>query len=86
MQIQFLNRSYVLILFLALFSFGCSKTDTPEPIPPQPVPSITGFSPLGAVAGEQVIITGTNFNVNASSNTVKFNGTAATISAATATQ
>ena len=86
MQTQSLNRSYVLVLFLALFSIGCSKSDDPTPDPPQPAPSITGFSPSDAAAGEQVIITGTNFNVNASGNTVKFNGTTATISAATATQ
>ena len=71
MQTQSLNRSYVLVLFLALFSIGCSKSDDPTPDPPQPAPSITGFSPSDAAAGEQVIITGTNFNVNASGNTVK---------------
>ena len=86
MQIQVLNRSYVLVLFLTFIGIGCSKSDSPDLIPPQPVPSITSFSPSAAGAGEQVIITGTNFNVNPSSNIVKFNGVTATISAATATQ
>jgi hypothetical protein len=84
MRIQFLNRSYVLALFLAFFSINCSKTDNPEP--PQPAPTITGFSPSAAGEGEQVIITGTNFKVVPSNNIVKFNGTTATISAATMTQ
>src|SRR5687767_4232385 len=86
MQNQFLNRSYIFILFLISLNIGCGKSDSPDPNPPQPAPVITGFSPLAAAAGEQVIITGINFNTNATGNNVKFNGTTATVSTATTTQ
>jgi serine/threonine protein kinase, bacterial len=84
MRIRLLNRSYVLVVFLAFFSIDCSKNDIPEP--PQPAPTIASFSPSAAGEGEQVIITGTNFKVIPTNNSVKFNGITATISAATMTQ
>ncbi len=48
-------------------------------------PTIASFTPAGAVAGGSVTITGTNFNTTATNNTVKFNGTVATVSSASAT-
>ncbi len=49
-------------------------------------PTITSFTPTSGVVGTTVIITGTNFSTTASANTVTFNGIAATVTAATATQ
>ncbi len=49
------------------------------------LPTITSFTPTAGDAGNTVTITGTNFSTTASSNSVKFNGTTATVSSATAT-
>ena len=49
-------------------------------------PTVTSISPTAALAGASVTIAGTNFDLTAASNTVKFNGTAATVTKATATQ
>jgi hypothetical protein len=48
--------------------------------------SIAGFSPVKGTVGTQVAIAGTGFNPTASANTVKFNGTTATVSSAATTQ
>jgi RHS repeat-associated protein len=45
--------------------------------------SITQFNPARGAVGETVTISGTGFSTTTSSDTVKFNGTAATVSAAT---
>lgn len=49
-------------------------------------PSITSFSPSSGVIGTTVIVTGTNFSTTPSNNTISFNGTVATVTAATTTQ
>jgi len=49
-------------------------------------PAITSISPASGAAGISVTITGTGFDATAANNTVKFNGTAAAITSATATQ
>ncbi len=49
-------------------------------------PTITSFTPTSGAEGITVTITGTNFSTTLASNTVTFNGTAATVTAATATQ
>lgn len=51
-----------------------------------PAPTITGFDPGSGQIGDVITISGTNFSATPSSNTVKFNGKAATLSAATTTQ
>jgi hypothetical protein len=48
-------------------------------------PAITSFSPTAGEVGSTVTITGTNFSTTLSDNIVKFNGTTATVTAATAT-
>ncbi|MGH9562456.1 MAG: IPT/TIG domain-containing protein, partial [Terracidiphilus sp.] len=45
-----------------------------------PTPSISSLSPTSGVAGTSVTITGTNFGSSQGSSTVKFNGTAASVS------
>jgi Concanavalin A-like lectin/glucanases superfamily/IPT/TIG domain len=49
-------------------------------------PTITSFTPASGLVGANVTIAGTNFSTTPASNTVKFNNTTATVSAATATQ
>lgn len=49
-------------------------------------PTITSFTPASGVVGATVTITGTNFSTTTTNNTVTFNGVAATVTAATATQ
>lgn len=48
--------------------------------------TISGFTPGSGAVGSLVMISGTGFNATAASNTVKFNGTNATVSSASATQ
>lgn len=48
-------------------------------------PVITNFSPTGGKDGTIVTITGSNFSTTLADNIVKFNGTTATVTAATAT-
>lgn len=53
---------------------------------PSTAPTITGFTPASGVVGTSVTISGTNFSSTLSSNTVKFNGTTASLSSGNATQ
>lgn len=82
-QIKLLTGVFVFLIFL---NTGCSKGDSSNNPPAPPAPTIASYSPIAAAAGEQVVITGTNFNTTAASNIVKFNGITATVSAATSTQ
>lgn len=50
-----------------------------------PAPTITSFTPASGVQWSTVTITGTNFSTVAADNIVKFNGTAAVVTASTAT-
>ncbi len=63
---------------------ACKESDDPIP-PAATAPTLTGFSPTSGTIGTVVTLTGTNFSTTLLDNTVKFNGTAATVSAATAT-
>src|SRR6185437_7100559 len=62
---------------------GCKKVMPPPP--PPVLPAISSISPAMGVAGAQVTISGSNFDPAAANNTVKFNGTQATIVSATTT-
>jgi hypothetical protein len=75
------------ILFTALFILSGCKKNNPGPKPIIPVlPAITAISPTLGTAGTSVTITGSAFELSAADNTVKFNGTAATVTSATATK
>jgi RHS repeat-associated protein len=63
---------------------GQSATSSSSFVVFQP-PTISGFSPPSGAPGTPVTISGTNFSTTPSSNTVTFNGTSATVTAATAT-
>lgn len=54
--------------------------------PATPAPTITSFAPPKGAVGTDVTINGTGFSATAANNTVKFNGTVATVKSATATQ
>lgn len=71
-------------IFFGLLSLvnSCKKSSIPAiPI----LPTITSISPNSGLAGVSVTISGTNFDATPANNTVKFNGTPATVTAATAT-
>ncbi len=53
---------------------------------PLPSPTISAISPNNGAPGITVTITGSNFKTKLTDNTVKFNGVAAAVSSATATQ
>lgn len=77
--------SRILTMFgILLFATTACKKNTPVVTIPFP-PTITSISPSTGPAGTAVTITGTNFKTTATDNTVKFNGTAATVTSATAT-
>lgn len=52
---------------------------------PSSLPTITSFTPISGPIGSTVIISGTNFDPTPANNIVMFNGTAATVTASTAT-
>ena len=52
---------------------------------PGPAPTIANFNPTSGAVGTSVTITGTNFDATPANNTVKFNATAAIVTASTAT-
>ncbi|MCR9263163.1 MAG: IPT/TIG domain-containing protein [Flavobacteriaceae bacterium] len=70
------------ILALSL-NTSCGKDDGPAPEPE--VVEITSFSPASGTVGTEVTITGKNFSTTKTGNNVTFNGTAATVKSATAT-
>jgi hypothetical protein len=74
---------YLLVMCLCslLLGSGCSKTK--EKV--EPTPTIVSFTPGSGMMGTSVVITGNNFSATAANNIVKFNGMAATVSAATTT-
>jgi hypothetical protein len=81
----FKNRQYLLLLFsgLLLAVSACDNDD--KPVTPEPVLAITTFAPSSGLAGTKVVITGTKFDATPANNTVLFNTTPATVTAATPT-
>jgi sugar lactone lactonase YvrE len=79
------NRPDLLFLSFVFFLVwsACKESEDPIP-PPATAPTLTGFSPTSGAIGTVVTLTGTNFSTTLLDNTVKFNGTVATVSAATA--
>ena len=81
-------------LFVIVPSGNCSGTITVNGVPSKGTVftllpaginfTITGVKPLSAKAGDTIIITGTNFNVNPVLDTVKFNGVAGQVEKAKA--
>ncbi|MBS1974137.1 MAG: IPT/TIG domain-containing protein, partial [Bacteroidetes bacterium] len=75
-----MNRT-AFFFFSFIIIFGCKK----NPGILVPAPTITAISPSSGVAGALVTITGKNFSTTALDNTVRFNGTSATVKSASAT-
>ncbi len=85
--------TWLLALLLIFFSvlLSCSSSDPgpgmdPDPDPKPVVTTISGISPTSGGGGTEVTITGTNFSSTASENNITFNGVAATVTSASATQ
>ncbi len=83
--------SFVFAFSAISLLWQCGKSsDDPQPQTQNPTPTnnvtIASFSPVSGFIGQIVTITGTNFSTTPANNIAKFNGTTATISAATATQ
>jgi serine/threonine-protein kinase len=75
------------ILVLTIFFYACSKKDTANPLPVvNPTPTIVSTDYVEGAANSAMVITGTNFSTTVSDDVVFFNGTAATVTAATTTQ
>lgn len=62
------------------------KSAITDPTPVTPLPTVESINPVQGKAGDVVTITGTNFSTVLTENTVTFNGVAATVKTATATQ
>ena len=79
------NRLYFLALFSGLFLAvsACKNDDTP--VVPDPILAITALAPGSGLPGTKVVITGTKFDATPANNTVLFNTTPATVTAATTT-
>lgn len=89
----FITRNIVIIAFIFVtVLWACSKSDTSASTATTtttistPAPADASFTPKSGAVGTTVTITGSNFSTPASSNTVKFNGIAATVSSAGSTQ
>lgn len=81
MEISYVFLRKAVAAIVLLLTFSCQKNESVVL-----TPTITTFTPTSGVTGTTVIITGTHFSTTASSNVVTFNGTQATVSAATETQ
>jgi sugar lactone lactonase YvrE len=76
------SNIFILSLFFFLLVSSCSENDDPAN-PATLTPTLTGFSPTSGTEGTTVTLTGTNFSTTPANNAVKFNGTAAAVTAAT---
>lgn len=74
----FYPLAFLLVVLTMVIS--CKKTSEPTPF------SITSLSPEQGIIGTAVMIQGEGFATDPSENVVKFNGTTATVTAASATQ
>ncbi|QEC77653.1 IPT/TIG domain-containing protein [Mucilaginibacter ginsenosidivorax] len=77
-----LTYSICIFFVMSFILPGCKKS-SPVLIPVK-VPAINTISPTSGIAGTVVTISGANFSATAADNTVKFNGTDATVTSATA--
>jgi sugar lactone lactonase YvrE len=80
--ISFATLTLMGICFLAIMN-ACKKNSRP---PAQPTVVISSINPTGGPYATVVTITGSGFNTNAASDSVKFNGVGAVVQQASATQ
>lgn len=82
-----ISKLFALSAAFALIAAGCTKPEPEQPAEPEkPAPSITSITPDSGLAGDPVIIKGSNFSAEATENTVKFGATEATVLKASARQ
>jgi len=81
-----LKQRTLLITGLLLAITSCKKNSDTTPSPPPVLPIINSFSPMTGSAGTTVTINGKNFSPTIANDIVSFNGTAATVTSATADQ
>lgn len=74
------------LLFIVVGLFAVVSACKNEVEQPAPVTSITSINPTSAPVGSTIVITGTNFNTTAASNTVTFGTVPAQVVSATSTQ
>lgn len=87
------NVLLLLSLLVTIFLGACSPgpdlntlgAATVSVVAPPPFPTVTSFTPASGVAATVVTITGTDFAVTPTANTVKFGGIAAVVTAASTT-
>ncbi len=95
---NFYKKILIALIATGLFIGACSKSGgnnptpnnptptNPDPNPTNTIPTITSLSVTSGGFDAVVLINGTNFSTTITNNRVFFNGNAATVSAATATQ
>ncbi|WP_353722283.1 IPT/TIG domain-containing protein [Dyadobacter sp. 676] len=85
-MISLKNKLYSLLLLAGLVAgmSACDNDDEPDTTP-QPELTVTAITPSSGPVGTKVTITGTKFDPTPANNTVLFNTTQATVTAATAT-
>lgn len=82
-----ISKLFALSAVFALIAAGCTKPEPEQPAEPEkPTPSITSITPDSGLAGDPVIIKGSNFSAEAAENTVKFGAAEATVLKASAKQ
>ena len=79
MQQKLRFLAFVMLAAVATVVSSCKEDEE------APAPTITSFTPTSGVQWASVTITGTGFSATPADNIVKFNGTAAVVSASTAT-
>lgn len=81
------NHACMALTALFLTVLSCKKNNGPSAPPDnERIPEITAFTPIHGVPGTAVTITGKNFSATAANNEVTFNGAAAVVTEASATQ
>jgi len=85
-MISLKNKLFSLLLLTGLVAglTACDNDDEPDETP-QPVLAVTAIAPASGPVGTKVTITGTKFDPTPANNTVLFNTTQATVTAATTT-
>jgi len=83
---NFKQPTLLLTGLLSLVIVSCKKNSDTTPAPAPVLPVINSFSPATGSAGTTVTISGKNFSPAIANDVVSFNGTAATVTSATADQ
>ena len=72
-----------IMAFALMVTLDACKSKTTDPVPV--APTIVAFAPTSGKAGDQIVITGSNFDATAANNAVTIGGIAATVTASSST-